>query len=153
MTFTATDRVNAESTTWLTPLPLINGLGEFDLDPCGYQGHRTASRLIVLPECGLSAEWSGRVWLNPPYGKEAALWLKKLQNHGNGIALIFARLETQWIQPFLKDGFFQVHGRISFISNREGYKGSPGAASILIPFGRKNIGSIFSSDIKGRWFQ
>lgn len=151
--FTSTDSANAESTTWLTPLPLVRSLGEFDLDPCGFTGHPTAKKLICLPENGLATDWSGRVWLNPPYGKEARIWLEKLKEHGDGIALIFARLETKWIQPFLLDGFFQISGRISFLSSREGFKGNAGAASILIPFGRKNIGSILSSDIEGRWFQ
>jgi hypothetical protein len=153
MTFISTDNAVAESTTWLTPLWLVRALGEFDLDPCGFEGHQTARRLIVLPEDGLAAEWAGRVWLNPPYGKEAPRWLAKLKEHGNGIALIFARLETKWIQPFLTQGFFQLEGRISFISSRNGYKGNAGAPSILIPFGRKNIGAIMSSELPGKWFQ
>lgn len=110
-------------------------------------------KLIVLPEDGLAADWKGRVWLNPPYGREAQDWLEKLRVHGDGIALIFARLETKWIQPYLANGFFQIEGRISFLSNRAGFKGNAGAPSILIPFGRKNIGAILMSDIKGRWFQ
>ncbi len=153
MTFNSTDTQNAESTTWLTPLPLVRALGHFDLDPCAFPGHQTADRLIVLPEDGLKADWHGRVWLNPPYGKEAEMWLTKLHHHGDGIALIFARLETRWIQPFLEKGFFQLHKRVSFISSREGYRGNAGAASILVPFGRKNTGSILSSDLEGRWFQ
>lgn len=141
MTFSATDRKTAESTTWLTPLWLVRELGKFDLDPCAYPGHETADRLIVLFEDGLEARWNGRVWLNPPYGKEAAQWVTKLKDHGDGIALVFARLETKWIQPLIEDGFFQIEGRISFESNRPGYKGNAGAPSILIPFGRKNIGA------------
>lgn len=153
MTFTSTDSADAESTTWLTPLPLIQSLGKFDLDPCAAPNHQTADRLIILPEDGLKATWSGRVWLNPPYGKEAAAWLEKLAQHGNGIALVFGRLETKWMQPYIANGFFQLRGRISFISSRDGFKGNAGAPSILIPFGRKNIGAILTSDLEGRWFQ
>jgi hypothetical protein len=154
MTFVATDSEAAESTTWLTPLSLVRTLGEFDLDPCGYPGHDTAKTLFCLPERdGLECAWFGRVWLNPPYGKEAKTWLGRLDVHGNGIALIFGRLETKWIQPFLSNGFFQLEGRINFISDRGGKTGNAGAPSILIPFGRKNIGSILSSDLHGRWFQ
>ena len=149
----ATDSADAGSTTWLTPLPLVRQLGEFDLDPCAFAGHETAKRLIVLPECGLKARWQGRVWLNPPYGAEAERWMARLKGHGNGIALIFARLETVWIQPFLDGGFFQLQGRINFISPRGDATGNAGAPSILIPFGRKNIGAILSSDLKGRWYQ
>jgi len=154
MSFISTDSPSAESTTWLTPLPLIQSLGQFDLDPCAHPTHQTAKKLICLPEDGLRADWGGaRVWLNPPYGKEAALWMSKLKDHGNGIALIFARLETKWIQQFLVGGFFQIEGRISFISSRKGFKGNAGSPSILIPFGRKNIGAILMSDLKGCWYQ
>ena len=153
MTFVSTDSANAETTTWLTPLDFLKQLGRFDLDPCGFHGHNTADKVIVLPEDGLKSEWHGRVWLNPPYGREAKDWLEKLKTHGDGIALIFARLETKWIQPFLENGFFQIHGRISFIASDGKTRGNAGAASILIPFGRKNVGAILSSDLKGTWFQ
>lgn len=152
-TFVSTDSPSAESHTWLTPLPFVHQLGQFDLDPCAYPNHNTASKLICLPDNGLEAEWNGRIWLNPPYGKFAKTWLTRLANHENGIALIFARLETAWLRPFLRNGFFVVQKRISFISDRTGYKGNAGCASILIPFGRKNIGAILMSDIEGDWFQ
>lgn len=154
MTFVATDQFHSETTTWLTPLPLVRALGEFDLDPCAFPSHEMANTLYCLPERdGLHDSWFGRVWLNPPYGREAATWLKKLKDHGNGIALIFARLETQWIQEFIADGFFQLQGRISFIASDGNKRGNAGAANILIPFGRKNIGTILSSDLEGKWFQ
>src|SRR3546814_5442415 len=83
--------------TWLTPLPIVSALGPFDLDPCAAPSPRpwpTAARHIELPEDGFAAEWSGRVWMNPPYGSEMARWLDKLATHRNGCAPIFARTET-----------------------------------------------------------
>lgn len=155
MSFVATDPASGEgqTNTWLTPLHIIQELGPFDLDPCGFPGHPTAERLICLPNDGLIQPWHGRVWLNPPYGKHAVHWLEKLQKHGNGIALVFARLETNWLRPFLRDGFFVISGRLAFESPVTKKKGNAGTASILIPFGRKNIGSILSSNIKGEWYQ
>src|SRR3546814_20869852 len=82
--------------TWLTPLPIVSALGPFDLDPCAAPSPRpwpTAARHIELPEDGFAAEWSGRVWMNPPYGSEMARWLDKLATHRTGCALIFARTE------------------------------------------------------------
>lgn len=155
MTYISTDPVShqGKTSTWLTPLEIVSALGRFDLDPCGFPGHDTADRLIVLPECGISASWHGRVWLNPPYGREQQEWLERLRLHGNGIALIFARLETRWIQPFLSNGFFALRGRISFLNERKERVTNAGAPSMLIPFGRKNIGAILSSDLEGKWFQ
>lgn len=153
MSFVSTDSQNAESHTWLTPLSLIKALGEFDLDPCAYPGHLTAKKIICLPDCGLKAEWSGRVWLNPPYGKHAEEWVTKLRDHNNGIALLFNRIETKWMRPFLRGGFFSIGRRISFGSSRDGYKGNAGTGSILIPFGEKNIEAILNSGIDGDFFQ
>lgn len=159
MTFTATDPVSHSGKTnvWLTPLWLIQELGTFDLDPCAEPGHNTALNHWYGPagggHSGLDGEWFGRVWLNPPYGKHTKDWLARLQSHGNGIALVFARLETKWIQPFIAEGFFALEGRIKFLDNRFQEQSNAGAPSMLIPFGRKNIGAILSSNLKGRWFQ
>lgn len=155
MSFVATDPSShkGKTNTWLTPLRLVRSLGEFDLDPCGFKNHQTAKRLFILPDNGLTKVWEGRVWLNPPYGKEQQAWLSKLQEHGNGVALVFARLDTKWIQPFISQGFFLLHGRIKFLNEKFQEETNAGAPSMLIPFGRKNIGSILSSELKGRWFQ
>lgn len=154
--FTSTDPQSHKglTNTWLTPLSVVRQLGEFDLDPCAFPNHETAKKLIILPEDGLKADWGYlRVWLNPPYGREQIHWLEKLSHHGNGIALIFARLETKWIRPFLRNGFFQMEGRIKFLRPDFTEDSNAGTGSILIPFGRKNIGAILSSEIKGEWFQ
>jgi hypothetical protein len=156
MSFVSTDPVSHKgvTNTWLTPLHIINSLGVFDLDPCGFPGHETAKNKFIYPnKDGLKEEWYGRVWLNPPYGKEQQAWLDKLQNHGNGIALVFARLETKWIQPFLNDGFFQIEGRIKFLKQDFTEDSNAGTGSILIPFGRRNLGAILQSDLKGRYYK
>lgn len=87
----------AQTHDWITPKHIIDALGPFDLDPCQChtQPWPCATRGIVLPEDGLSAEWTGRVWCNPPYNTHAAAWLAKMARHGNGTALIFARTETE----------------------------------------------------------
>lgn len=81
---------------WLTPPYIVEALGPFDLDPCAPSNPpwRTAARHISLPDDGLTAPWSGRVWLNPPYGRETFRWMDRLAEHKSGIALIFARTET-----------------------------------------------------------
>jgi hypothetical protein len=140
-----------KTNTWLTPLPLIRELGEFDLDPCAYPGHATAKRLIVLPEDGLSAEWHGRVWLNPPYGREIGKWLKKLQDHGNGIALVFGRTDTAWFHELDPDLIFFIQGRIKFLKPDFTEDTNAGHGSILLAFGRHNAGSILKSSLKGKW--
>lgn len=65
---------------WLTPPDIIKGLGSFDLDPCSPVNRPwdTADRHYTIEDDGLMQPWSGRVWLNPPYGREATAWLDKL---------------------------------------------------------------------------
>ena len=66
-------------TRWLTPTPVVQALGEFDLDPCGAPDHDLARRTYLLEhgEDGLVLPWEGRVWLNPPYGAEAYPFLER----------------------------------------------------------------------------
>jgi hypothetical protein len=84
------------SDTWLTPPEWISTLGPFDLDPAcpPVMPWPTAARMLTEAEDGLAEPWIGRVWLNPPFGLRAAKWLRKLSEHGDGIALIPARTET-----------------------------------------------------------
>ena len=87
-----------KSDEWLTPPDIIWALGApFDLDPCcpPIMPWSTARKHFCKAQDGLSQKWEGRVWLNPPFGKEAAKWMAKLAEHGNGIALIPARTETR----------------------------------------------------------
>jgi hypothetical protein len=82
---------------WLTPPDLVKKLGEFDLDPCAPVNapFYHAANYYTIEQDGLSKQWLGRVYCNPPYGRGMDLWLEKLKYHGNGIALIFARTETK----------------------------------------------------------
>ena len=96
MTLSAHQSASMGADTWLTPPEWIKALGPFDLDPCcpPVMPWITAARMLTKADDGLSAPWDGRVWLNPPFGQQAAAWLRRLAAHGNGIALIPARTET-----------------------------------------------------------
>lgn len=79
---------------WLTPPEILAPLGRFDLDPCAPFERPWDTATKHYFESGLEGPWEGRVWCNPPFGREAAVWLRKMAQHGNGIALIPARTET-----------------------------------------------------------
>ena len=81
---------------WLTPPEWIHALGPFDLDPCApiECPWPTAARHYTMLDNGLMQPWEGFVWCNPPYGRSTAKWLQRMADHGNGIALTFARTET-----------------------------------------------------------
>ena len=82
---------------WLTPPGIIEALGPFDLDPYAPVSRpwNTARHHYTAIENGMAQPWAGRVWLNPPYGKHTGVWLERLAVHGDGVALIYARTETE----------------------------------------------------------
>lgn len=140
---------------WLTPPWILRPLGVFDLDPCApvERPWDTALQHFTLRENGLARRWSGRVWLNPPYGSETGKWLRRLREHGNGIALIFARTETA-------DWFDNVWGKaaeILFIKGRLHFyhisgipaSGNSGAPSALVAYGEENAFFLRKSGIPG----
>lgn len=122
--------------TWLTPLWIPKALGEFDLDPCGFLGHETAKSSFILPVDGLSAKWSGKVWLNPPYS-DIEPWMDKLSNHGFGTAIVFARTDTAWMQRHLRlaDSVFFIKGRVKFLTPEFKEKTNGGSPSVLLSYG------------------
>lgn len=74
---------------WLTPPHIMAALGEFDLDPCApiNRPWPTATTHFTVVDDGLNSDWEGRVFCNPPYGRETQKWLNKCAEHGNCIAL------------------------------------------------------------------
>jgi hypothetical protein len=148
----------AQTTTWLTPPELIEQLGPFDLDPCAAPSPRpwsTAARHIELPEDGLLAEWSGHIWLNPPYSFEAWTWLDKLAAHGDGIALIFARTETAGFveQVWGKaTGVLFLHGRLYF-HKPDGTRAAAnsGAPSCLVAYGERAAERLMTTGLAGTY--
>lgn len=145
-----------KSDVWLTPPHVLERLGQFDLDPCAAPPPRpwsTAERHIALPDDGLAAEWEGRVWLNPPYSREAVKWLEKLADHGTGTALIFARTETAWfVEQVWKraTAVMFLHGRLHF-HRGDGVRAAAnaGAPSCLVAYGYQDAAVLASCGLDG----
>jgi hypothetical protein len=152
--FVALDNQNhkGNTNTWFTPPEIIAPLGPFDLDPCtqSFRPFDTAARHVCedLGEDGLSEKWEGRVWLNPPYGPFVARWLGKLAYHRDGIALVFARTETEWAQSIMRDADAVnfLSGRIAFIRADGTASTNAGMGSMLIAFGDHNVEAISGLD-------
>lgn len=147
-----------KSDVWLTPPHVIQALGQFDLDPCAAPEPRpwpTATRHIARPDDGLNAEWRGMVWCNPPYSKEAVKWLRRMSEHGNGIALIFARTETEWFWETVwrsptATAALWLEGRLYF--HRPDGSRAPansGAPSVLVSYGPAAAARLMSSGLRG----
>lgn len=150
------ERTQTGKDEWLTPPELIKALGKFDLDPCSpiNRPWATADRHYTILDDGLRLPWDGRVWCNPPYGTQTAVWLRKCAEHGNAIALTFARTETKM---FFDTVWYNAHallfikGRLKFyhVTGRQG--DSAGAPSVIVAYGEQNAKALEASGIKGRF--
>ena len=140
---------------WLTSLFVLEALGSFDLDPCApvVRPWPTAAEHFTIEDDGLLRNWHGRVWLNPPYGDQTGVWLNRLALHGNGIALVFARTETEMFFAEVwnrADAILFLRGRI-FFHHVDGTRAesSGGAPSVLIAYGAANVEALANCGLRG----
>lgn len=144
---------------WLTPPEILNALGEFDLDPCApiVRPWDMAKQHYTVDDLGLTKPWHGRVWCNPPYGSQTGIWLQRLADHGNGIALIFARTETEMFFSQVwerADALLFIEGRLYF-HHVDGKKAAAnsGAPSVLIAYGKENRAQLREANIPGAYIE
>jgi len=153
---TSFDRTEKDKGEWLTPPHILKALGPFDLDPCApvKRPWDMAARHFTIMDNGLMKAWEGRVWCNPPYGSDTGKWLARLAEHGNGIALIFARTETAAFFNHIwpkADAIMFLKGRLTFYSaNGRPAKRSAGSPSCLVAYGKQNIETLLSCSLEGK---
>jgi hypothetical protein len=92
---------SSASAEWYTPAPYIEAarevLGAIDLDPASSaQANATvrATAFFSKDDDGLARDWSGRAFLNPPYGKTA---------DGDSLAAVFCNKATVASHRFPRD--------------------------------------------------
>ena len=150
-------KTETHSDVWITPKYIVDALGPFDLDPCcpNIMPYKTATLTYSLErgENGLHLPWYGKVWLNPPYSNWVA-FLKRLKEHGNGIAILFVRAETQGFFDHIWDGaigFLFLKRRVKFL-RADGQKAmSATAASVLIAYGEWNAQVLQNANLEGKF--
>lgn len=140
-----------ETNDWITPKWIIDAFDTkasnkemfFDLDPCISitQPWLTARDGYSVEQNGLLQNWYGMVYCNSPYGNNVITWARRMAEHGNGIMLIFARLETKTWQNVIfptADGYLFPKRRIAFAKpNGITPKSSAGAPSAFVAWGNK----------------
>ncbi len=99
---------SSDSPEWYTPphivAAVVETLATIDLDPCSNLGtpNVPARRHFTADDDGLAQPWVGRVYMNPPYGREIGAWVEKLAHEyeagrvTEAIALVPARVDTAW---------------------------------------------------------
>lgn len=72
----------------------------FTLDVCATSENAKCGRYYTEQDDGLAQQWSGTVWMNPPYGRAIRRWMEKANEAARAgatvVCLVPARTETNW---------------------------------------------------------
>lgn len=110
----------------------------FDLDVCASPENAKCTIYFTKADDGLSRDWTGVVWLNPPYGREIGRWLRKANesvkdNGATVVCLVPARTDTNWWHEYvIKHEVRFVRGRLKF-GNAKNSAPFPSAVVIMRP--------------------
>lgn len=141
---------------WWTPKKYIDAvhkvMGDIDLDPasCEEANKTVMAKQFYSPRNdGLSKEWEGRVFLNPPYGDEGPPFIEKLYNSlgrvTEAIILVNSRgTDAEWFQPLFDGVVCFTDHRIDFNSPNEKETGSThGSCFIYFGHNKKKFAEVF----------
>jgi phage N-6-adenine-methyltransferase len=138
-------------TEWYTPRRYLElarrVLGTIDLDPASCDGAQKTVRATTYytkAEDGLSKEWHGRVWLNPPYAQPDIVHFidKLITERRDGrvtaaIALVNNYTDTGWFHAAaeIADAVCFTRGRIRFVDIGGDERDAPAQGSAFFYFG------------------
>lgn len=131
---------SSKSDTWETPQHVFDGIAScffgFDLDVCATPKNAKCKKFYTPEDDGLTKPWTGRCWMNPPYGRNIGKWMKKAYESGRDGALVVclvpARTDTHWWHDYALRGEVRyIRGRIKFV----GAKHSAPFPSAVVIFG------------------
>jgi len=124
---------SSASDAWYTPDPVLAAaravLGSIDLDPasCAEANEVVgADRYYTEDDDGLAQRWTGRVWLNPPYGRDAARrsnqekWSRYLLDSyeagdvTSALLLVTFCPDRSWFEPLWKHPMCAFSSRLKF---------------------------------------
>ena len=138
---------SSKDMTWETPQWLFDKLNEefhFTLDVCALPETAKCENYFTPKIDGLKQEWSGICWMNPPYGREVGIWLKKAYEESlkgaTVVCLIPSRTDTKYWHDYCMKA-----NEIRFIKGRLKFGNSTNSApfpSAIIVFNRKQNGNI-----------
>lgn len=116
---------------WETPRSLFDALNKefnFTLDPCCTEKTAKCKNFFTKEDDGLKQEWYGRVFMNPPYGREISKWMKKAQEESQlgviVVCLVPARTDTKWWHQYAMQS-----SEIRFLTRRLTFAGASNKAT------------------------
>ena len=135
-----TGMLSSKTDMWATPQDFFddyNAIYHFDVDVCATSENALCAKFYSPEDDGLSKEWRGVCWMNPPYGREIIKWMKKAYEsslHGaTVVCLVPARTDTAWWHEYAMKGEIELlRGRLKF----GGSKNSAPFPSAVVVFQR-----------------
>lgn len=108
---------------WATPQDFFDRLNRefrFTLDVCATPENAKCPQYFTSDMDGLTKQWHGTVWMNPPYGREIGKWVEKAfteskEHSATVVCLLPARTDTRWWHRFCAKGdIYFIPGRLKF---------------------------------------
>ena len=107
---------------WATPAKLYDELNsefKFTLDVCATIENAKCKKFFTVDDDGLSQEWEGVCWMNPPYGRTIGAWMEKAYRsslkNATVVCLVPSRTDTNWWHDFAMMGEIRfIKGRLRF---------------------------------------
>lgn len=136
--------MSSNTDLWATPKSFfdkLNDIYNFNIDVCALPENAKCDKYFTPEIDGLSRDWIGTCWMNPPYGREIGRWIEKAYNEAQKgsiiVALLPARTDTKWFH----DWIYEMHGvEVEFIKGRLKFGDSKNSApfpSMVVVFKKK----------------
>jgi len=133
----------SRSEDWETPQHLydrLDAIFAFALDACAAPSNAKARAFFTRAEDALAQDWApyGRVWLNPPYGREIGRWMAKAYEESRKgaliLALVPARTDTRWWHASVSGKALVTFlpGRLKFLRDGQSLSPAPFPSALLL---------------------
>lgn len=151
----------SKSNEYYTPIELLDSarevMGGIDLDPASCKEANEnvrAKRYYTIDDDGFSKPWRGRLWMNPPYGKDEgetegnqARWVRRIceeyaaGNVTEAMVLVNAVPGNKWFHPLWDHTICFTYRRIHFINSS-----APTHSNVIVYLGAniKKFVEVFS---------
>ena len=114
--------LSSNTCEWETPQLFFDALNaeyHFDVDVCATANNAKCERYYTKEQDGLSQQWKGVCWMNPPHGREIGKWMRKAYESSlygaTVVCLVPARTDTAWWHDYAMKGEVEfVRGRLKF---------------------------------------
>ena len=120
---------SSKTEEWATPEDFfreLDAIFHFDLDACATAENAKCPRFYSRQDDALRQRWMGTVWMNPPYGRQIGVFMKKAyeesQRGATVVCLVPSRTDTDWWHRYAK------RGQVIYIKGRLKFGGSPQSA-------------------------